>query len=315
MQYNSNDVSVILTCYNEVEFIGDALKSIEEQSAYEAIREVIVVDDGSNDESYRVISCFIEGKNKYRLLTQKNAGLPVARNNALNIAKGKWICFLDGDDLWSSNKVERQLQEANEHPWAILFYTDSIRFGLQNRYIKARDLPANPKRALIDYFLNDAPILSSAMIKGVVFEELGAFDPTLRYAQDTEMWTRIVANYPVRRIPEPLLYRRIHGASLGANYQEKIRYLDLVVEKIVAQFPQLKEFENKKKAKNRLEIAKRYLREGRKPLSRTNALNGMRLDPLFYELYVILVLSYIPSAVRVLELLSKIRMNIRKGAI
>lgn len=309
-----NEIDVIVTCFNEEKYIGGAIESVLAQTRADLIGRIFVVDDGSTDGSGDVIAEWAKRDTRIVVLTQPNAGLAAARNAALAHVGAKWVCFLDGDDLWPAHKLERQWQAAHAEPEIALFYTDSVRFGSESRYIKARDLPDDPREALVDYFLNDAPILSSSMIKASVFEEIGVFDPELRMAQDTEMWTRIVGNYRVRRIPEPLLYRRMHAASLGANFDVKARYLNLATSKIVARFPKLRPYQRRKEAMVLLDGAKRCLRSGQRRGAFARIREALRKDAGNRHAYTVLLVACLPNPGWAIRRLSDLRMRLRGGA-
>ena len=95
-------VSIIMPSYNTANFISDTIRSVIEQT-YE-IWELIIVDDCSTDNSELVITSFSDSRIRY-LKNEKNSGAAVSRNRALRVAKGKWIAFLDSDDLWMPEKL------------------------------------------------------------------------------------------------------------------------------------------------------------------------------------------------------------------
>ena len=121
------DVSVCITCYNEAEYIGSAIRSALEQTAIDRIKEIIVVDDGSTDESERQIRELAAEDTRLIHVTQQNQGLPAARNAAMRRATGRYIAFLDGDDFWEPRKASLQLA-AFEDPGIGLVYSDYVDF-------------------------------------------------------------------------------------------------------------------------------------------------------------------------------------------
>jgi len=107
-------VSVIVTCYNQQECIRSTLKSVSNQTY--ANLECIIVDDGSTDQSAKVIKEFIANDTRFRYHFQNNQGVSIARNNGFALAKGEFINFLDGDDTFLPEKLEKQLQVFKNHP-------------------------------------------------------------------------------------------------------------------------------------------------------------------------------------------------------
>ena len=108
---DSNLISVIIPTYNRFTFLKNAIDSVLAQTFQEF--ELIVVDDGSTDETPKLISSY---GNKLRVITQANQGPSAARNRGIEAAKGKWIAFLDSDDVWKLDKLEKQVQFIKDHP-------------------------------------------------------------------------------------------------------------------------------------------------------------------------------------------------------
>lgn len=302
-------VSVIITCFNERDYIEQAYLSIVNQTAYNKIDKIYFIDDGSTDGSLDVINNLIKSNEKVEFYQLPNVGLAKARNTALAKINAGWIAFLDGDDIWPENKVEIQLRHAAQND-SYVIYTDSYRFGKEERYIPARTLSRNVEKALADYFLNDAPILSSVMIHFDVFKELGFFDPELRVAQDTEMWTRVVSKYPTCHIKEALLFRRIHDESLGSNFDRKAKYLETVVAKITSNYPQLKKLEKSKLASIKNEHAKRYIYNQQKLKALSTAVDALILTPWNKSSLQILVIALLPGSRFWLRSLGRVRLKL-----
>ena len=119
--------SVILTCYNEERFIADAIDSVLNQTYVHRIKEIVVTDDGSKDNSKKIIlQKAHENQNPViKYIYQENKGLPSARNTAIQQTSGDYIAILDGDDLWYPNKIEILAKHIDEYPQVGLFYSNS----------------------------------------------------------------------------------------------------------------------------------------------------------------------------------------------
>ncbi|MDB4540234.1 glycosyltransferase [bacterium] len=113
-------VSVIIPCYNRAQQLSRAIDSVLNQTVQPL--EVIVIDDGSSDDSAETARSFSHPVSVYE---QANAGAAAARNRGIKLAKGGWIAFLDSDDIWHKNKIERQLQALENSPKAGLIFTDT----------------------------------------------------------------------------------------------------------------------------------------------------------------------------------------------
>jgi Glycosyltransferases involved in cell wall biogenesis len=214
-----NDVLVVITCYNEDKYIGNAIRSVLRQNRYDAISKIIVVDDGSEDNSEEVIREWEDRYEKIRCVHQKNQGLPVARNTGIQHSTGDFIALLDGDDIWLEDRLEHQLDFAAEHSDVGLLYGDVYNFGGEEE--KKREYSTRYKYGDDDVlrrlYAYDAPILpSTALINRACFETVGFFDPNLRRGQDTDLWLRIASEHPVHHVGKPLALKRQRSDSLGA---------------------------------------------------------------------------------------------------
>lgn len=306
-------ISVIVTAYNEENYIFDALDSVLSQTHVSLIDEVLVVDDGSEDRTPHLVQEIAEDEELIRLISQPNQGLAAARNTGLRHARAEWICFLDADDKWSSNKLETQWEARSVHSDVALWYTDTWRFGDERRRVRVRGLPNREREALIEYFRRDCPIIpSTVMVRREVFEEVGGFDRELVYAQDTEMWARIVANYPVRRIPEALAYRRVHSGSQSSDFFTKIRYRQLVSRKLVERYPFLEEHVPYRHARLQYSAARKHLEEGARRRAVLRARNALSSDRSLFEAYAVMVCALaVPRPELVVDWAGRLRRWLR----
>lgn len=287
-------ISVIVTAYNEEHYILDALDSVLSQSRVNLIDEILVVDDGSEDRTPDLVREIAEDEELVRLISQPNQGLAAARNTGLRHARADWVCFLDADDEWASGKLQTQWDATSAHCDVALWYTDTRRFGDESRRVRVRGLPGQEREALIEYFRRDCPIIpSTVMVRREVFQDVGGFDRELRYAQDTEMWARIIANYPVRRIPEPLVYRRVHPGSQSADFFTKIEYLKRVSRMLVESYPFLGNHLSHRHARLQYSIARRQLEKGERRRAVLRARKALSLDSSLFEAYVVLLAALV----------------------
>src|SRR5713101_7619017 len=134
------DITVVIPCYNYGEYISDAIKSILAQTY--PVREIIVVDDGSTDDTSNQLSRF--GKS-VKHLYQPHRGPSSARNTGIQAAKYPWIAFVDADDWWLPRKIERQVEALTRHPTAVLSYTSLY---VVNGAEVQRIVPAPPSHSL-----------------------------------------------------------------------------------------------------------------------------------------------------------------------
>jgi len=291
----SEEVGVVITCYNEQEYISDAIESVLNQTAFDAIREIVVVDDGSSDDSKAVTRPYADSYPKLRYIYQENKGLAVARNTGIRNTTGAYIALLDGDDLWLEQKLEKQLAFLDGNPEVGLLYTDFYVFNGGERRVYARHFDREDEDTLEQLFLHGGPIIpSTAIITRNCLQKVGLFDPELRRAQDTELWLRIAHDWPVHHIGEPLIRKRNHGNSLGADAEKKSAYLLQITEKIAQRYPGLRPHRRKRVAMIYARLARRMALKGKRKKAARAALRAIRRDISSLEGYLGVMLAVLP---------------------
>jgi glycosyltransferase involved in cell wall biosynthesis len=212
MSLNQPKVSVIIPNFNYGHYLPDALKSVQNQT-YTNI-EIIVVDDGSYDASVSIVKLF---KNVI-ILQQENLGVSFARNFGMSKCTGDYIAFLDADDVWDVNKVEKQinsmLKSGSEFSYTGIYITNSdlrIQSEIHPRYSGAVHLEyiKNPSTAVI--VLGS----STAIISRKLFHLAGFFDTGLSISADWEYFFRCSVHAEVEFIDQPLTFYRIHGKNMS----------------------------------------------------------------------------------------------------
>ena len=196
-------VSVIIPTYNRGWIVGEAIDSVLAQDF--ADYELIVVDDGSTDETEAVLSDYGD---RIRILRQKNKGVSAARNTGIRSVAGDLVSFLDSDDLWLPSKLSHQMAFFHQHPQAVACQTEEIwirngrRVNPKNRHRKPSGMIFEPSLALCLV----SP--SAVMIRRSLFDQVGLFDESLPACEDYDMWLRISCRYPVHLISTPLIVKR-----------------------------------------------------------------------------------------------------------
>ena len=178
-------VSVVVPCHNEAKYIEQCIKSIVEQSDYNSIRDILVVDDGSTDESPQILKQLKLKFNKLKIITTDGVGQSAARNIAIKLSKSEFIAFLDADDYWDKNKLKKQLKAFDSDPLIGLVYGDYWDFsksdGTDSVLVSVRSFNLSDKDQLTQYFLKDGPIIpSTAIYRRKVFFTVGFFNEKLR---------------------------------------------------------------------------------------------------------------------------------------
>ncbi len=207
-------VSVIIPTYNRGWAIGDAVDSVLAQDYREF--ELIVVDDGSTDNTPEILDAY---RGIIKVFRQENKGVSAARNRGIAEASGRFIAFLDSDDLWLTQKLSRQVEFFNTTPDALICQTEEVwirngvRVNPKKRHRKPSGMIFEPSLALCLV----SP--SAVMIRRSLLEIVGNFDETLPACEDYDLWLRISCRFPVYRIDTPLIIKRGgHEDQLSASF-------------------------------------------------------------------------------------------------
>ena len=202
------NISVVIPSYNRRDFLKRSIDSAINQTKEPL--EIIVVDDGSTDGTEAMI------KNDYdfvKFIKQKNKGVSAARNVGIKVSIGEWVCFLDSDDEWKKDKLEKQINAMKSNPGYKFFHSNEIwiKNGLRiNQKKKHKKYGGD----IFDKCLDMCRISpSSVMIDKTVFDEVGNFNENLFVCEDYELWLRICDKYRVFFIDEPLIIK--YGGHQG----------------------------------------------------------------------------------------------------
>jgi len=198
-------VSVIIPTYNRREPLTEAVASVLAQS--HAALELIVVDDGSDDGTAAFLAERFNDA-RLRLISQENLGVSAARNRGAREASGDWLAFLDSDDSWLPEKLERQLAVTLARPDCPVSYTEEIWYR-HGRWANPRNVHAKQDGWIFEQCLALCIISpSSVMMRRDVWDELGGFDESLVACEDYDLWLRLSVRYPVCLVDEKLIIKR-----------------------------------------------------------------------------------------------------------
>lgn len=215
--YSRPLVSVIVPAYNAASYLRETLESAIAQS-YDNL-EILVIDDGSTDETAQIASTFGD---PVRVISTRNQGVAKARNTGIDASSGEFIALLDSDDLWKPDKIAIQLDAVDASHR--LIYTDAITFGTANlpeMLMSANEeLPSGDIRArLIER--NFIPT-SSVLLDRKVAVQVGGFNADIPVCDDWDFWLRALSFTGAKFINRPLVRYRVHENSLGSNTEKRI---------------------------------------------------------------------------------------------
>ena len=218
-------ISVIVPTYNRADFVGETIESILNQT-YKNF-ELIIVDDGSTDNTEEVIRKFKDSRIKY-IKTDNWGGPARPRNTGIKKAKGEYIAFCDDDDMWLPEKLEKQIKVFQVSNETAMLYT---RFRtVEGEIISNRIFPENGKynsgNMFKSIYLRNLIACSSVMVKRSVLDQVGLFnaDPNLIAIEDADLWLRIALKYNIKCTDDlPLLIYRIHSQSISQGFIQRTK--------------------------------------------------------------------------------------------
>ncbi|HQU91579.1 MAG TPA: glycosyltransferase family A protein [Pyrinomonadaceae bacterium] len=224
-------VSVVIPTYNYGRFIGEAVESVLAQTLLPV--EVIVVDDGSTDETEGVVGSFAERGVRY--VRQENAGVCAARNRGVAESSGELIAFLDADDIWEPTKLERQVAKFVEDPEVGLVHCGMREFDSQTSETITLHLDGGEDGVAENLLLWDGPVVvgpgGTIVVRRKAFEDVGGFDPRMKVGEDWDFCYRVARKYKVGFVAEPLVNYRSHGAAAHHNVDNMERGMAIFYEK------------------------------------------------------------------------------------
>ena len=239
-------VSVVIPVYNTERYVGATLRSVIAQT-YEHL-DIVVVIDGSTDGSLEICKRFDDAR--IRIVEQENRGLAGARNTGIREAAGELIGFIDSDDTWAPNKVERHVGRFEKDPALGVSFSYSALMDDQGRDLGTFQKEGTDPAVFSDFFIrNVMGNGSNAIMRKAVFDgqptDPGPYPPMhgflteLRRAEDYELWSRIACQtqWKMACIPEPLVRYRINPGGLSANIHLQRKYHFLAMARVAANAP------------------------------------------------------------------------------
>jgi len=223
-------VSVIVPVYNRAAAVRAAAASVLGQTYRDF--ELILVDDGSTDDSGRVIDeLTAEDPSLVRCYHQENAGAAAARNRGIELSQGEYICFLDSDDEWLPEKLAIQVEFMDEHPAVALSYAWAYVVDEQGSVVGRLCARAGRRAYRKLFYLNPIAPTSGTMVRRRVLDDVGVFDTSLRTRQDWDLWFRIARRYPVREIGRFLVRYRTSETGISADAEQVAKDNRVVLER------------------------------------------------------------------------------------
>lgn len=271
-------VSVVIPAYNAERFIGDAIESVLGQGY--SNMEVIVVNDGSSDQTRPIVAGYGD---QVRLIDQQNEGVSRARNHGIRAASGRFIAFLDADDVWMPSKVEAQVEHLENHPDIGFVYTGYTVVDENLSPLDGVSYP-DPRTAWRNTLLLEPPVIwisSTSMFRADLLQELDGFDERLSTSADTDVALRAGCRRPLGGLPSSLVLYRQHGKQMHHDPDAMARDMDLVLERLFSDPHCRLSAGLRRRARGNLHatLAIAYARSHRHRLALRHAMLAMRRNP------------------------------------
>ena len=234
-------VSVIVPVYNVRNYIEHTLNSLKSQSLKEF--EVLIVDDGSTDDTVDLVKPYLEKDARFRLLQKTNGGLSSARNYGIGNARAEYIALLDGDDIYHPDKLANHVARLDNSPQVGVVYSASraIRDDGSPTFISLSGKPVKPDPLLALLCKNFVGHGSNAVFRRCLVDEVGKFDEGLPSSEDVDFWLRIAGtrNWQFYREARILCYYRVRPSGLSFNVAQMQRCNEQVIQKAYKSAPEL----------------------------------------------------------------------------
>ena len=221
------NVSIIMPAYNSSRWISDSIQSVFEQNYVQW--ELLIVDDGSTDNTKNIVKDFLNDK-RIKYFYQDNYGPAVARNLGISKASGKYLAFLDSDDLWKPNKLELQLNYLKNNPDCCLIHTNYSTFESNTQNSKPfRQTPwfsnwdENERLLMFDTIGTLTVFTKTQLIKN-----LGGFRNDFHGTEDWDLWIRVSKEGKISKLHDNTAYYRIHPEGISQSFDKHLIELDKV---------------------------------------------------------------------------------------
>ncbi len=306
-------ISVIIPTYNSDTYICEAIDSVLHQTYLDY--EIIVIDDGSTDNTRTIIN------NNYPLVRYfyvENNGVSAARNLGISKAQGELIAFLDADDKWLPEKLEKQAALFKTDETLGLVFTENYFFNEQG----ISEFSANKKSRLMqgdivrNIFLNSYVVTSTVMVRKCVFNQVGLFEEELAVAEDDNMWMRIGIKYGIALLDERLVHYRITAGSLSSDFSALVigvtKHIEILRTRYSDLYESLGTFTIRRKYAD-LYYSQAYsdFDQGNYTASRSHFIDSFMSNPFRIQSWLYFFSTYLPS--QVIEMIRLIKRGPAKN--
>jgi glycosyltransferase involved in cell wall biosynthesis len=271
-------ISVIIPTYNYDRFLREAIDSVLAQTR--PAHEIIVVDDGSTDDTPRILA---EYGDRIRVIRQENLGASAARNTGIAAARGEWVAFLDSDDLWRPRKLEYDAARIAADPDLGMVHCGAEQFDNAGKttavFLGGLEGWVAPDLLRLEREVIAAPG-SGLTVRKTAAEEAGGYDLRLEAAEDWDFCYRVACRYRAGFIPEVLARYRLHGSGKHLNIRNMENGMLIALEKAFqSPDPAVRSLRNRTYGRFHLVLAGCYFRSRQPRRFIKHVIKSLRYDP------------------------------------
>ena len=274
---------MVVPVYNRPAFVGEALRSALTQQCPGDL-EVVAVDDGSTDETPKVLAEIAAADPRVRVIRQANAGPAHARNHAMREGRGELLALLDSDDVWLPGKLAAQVALLDANPRAALVHSDVDEFWEDGEGEWTRRPPIVSGDVLRTLLHRNVIHTMTVILRRSVIEEVGGFDPDFPPCEDWDLWLRIADRHEIVGDPERRVRVRLHEGGISSDplvvYRQATRLLAAAAERLGAAGHADAAFARRQAARWHVKYGRRLARAGRADEARAAYATASRLHPM-----------------------------------
>jgi glycosyltransferase involved in cell wall biosynthesis len=283
-------VVVVVPCFNSQNTLGQTLDSVLRQSFLEFC--VVAVNDGSTDRTENVLEEYSKRyPKKLLVISQRNQGQTVAKNVGLKNTQSEFVAFIDSDDLWAHNKLEKQVALLAANPNVDLCYTAAHQIDVKGSLVgRIRVSPTHRGRCVNELITNNNIVASSVMVRRIAVDRAGLFDESLPACENWDLWIRIARNCELDYIDEPLTSYRLHPNNMSKNYEKIMQARLRVIDKHLpagSDDPWIRQQRQAALYKAHFNSAKSYIESLRLTEARSELAKVLRIKPMKTACYVL----------------------------